>query len=140
MVIVYKDNKMKKRHYIGMLCCLIIMACQKPSPAYDKTVLEGNWLRVNSSDARSDSMTVYVGTGDSAIISFVPTNSNFALQQQKWRAITPVAEIGDFQFLDLSADGNFWKAFILMESETELYIINAEYPDAPGGEQVWIKF
>jgi hypothetical protein len=116
------------------------MACGKPSPNYDKKVLEGNWLRINSSDARSDSMTINIVYRDSAIVTFVPSNSNFALQQLKWRNITPIAEPGDFQFLDLSADGSYWKAFITMESEVELKIISSEYPDAPGGEQKWVKF
>lgn len=130
---------MKKRHYIGMLCCLLIMACGQPSPNYGKEILQGNWLRINSSDARSDSMRVHIATGDSAIVTFAPPNSNFSAQQLKWRSITPVVESGDFQFLDLSADGNLWKAFIIMESEVELRIISAEHPNAPGGEQEWIK-
>jgi len=130
---------MKGRHYIGMLGCLIMMACGKPSPKYDKMVLKGNWLRINSSDARSDSMTVYIAIGDSAIVTFAPPNSSFALGERKWRSITAVAESGDFQFLDLSGDGNLWKAFIIMESETELKIKSVEYPNAPGGEQTWIK-
>lgn len=131
---------MKKRHYIGMLCCFIIMACGQPSPEYEKTILKGNWLRVNSSDARSDSMTVYIASGDSAIVTSVPPSSNFSVQELKWRNITAIVEPGDFQFLDLSADGNLWKAFILMESESELVIISAEHPNAPGGTQKWIKF
>jgi len=130
---------MKGRHYIGILVCLIIMACKKTNPNYDKTILNGNWLRINSSDARSDSMVVYIATGDSAIITFVPAGSNFVLQQQKWRNIRAVVESGDFQFLDLSADGDFWKAFIRMESETELKIRSSEYPNAPGGVQTWVK-
>ncbi|CAA6828707.1 MAG: Unknown protein [uncultured Aureispira sp.] len=134
-----KRTKMKKRHYIGMLCCLLIMACAKPSPKYDKEVLEGDWLRTSSSDARSDSMIVHVGIGNAAAVLFAPPNSNFSLQQLKWQKIRAVAESGDFQLLDLSADGNLWKAFILMKSETELEIINADYPNAPGGVQKWIK-
>jgi hypothetical protein len=116
------------------------MACGKPDPNYKKTVLKGNWLRINSSDARSDSMTVYIENGDSAIVTFVPFSSNFSLQQQKWRSITAVAESGDFEFLDLSADSNLWKAFIIMESETELRIKSADHPNAPGGTQTWVKF
>ncbi|MBL4650217.1 MAG: hypothetical protein JKY03_10830 [Aureispira sp.] len=131
---------MKRRHYIGMLYCLMIMACGKPSPNYDKEVLIGNWLRINSSDARSDSMTVYIESGDSAIVTFVPPSSNFFLKQRKWHSITAIAEFGDFQFLDLSADSNLWKAFIIMKSKTELRIKSAEYPNAPGGTQTWVKF
>lgn len=130
---------MKKRHYIGILCCLIMMACGKESPKYDKEVLEGHWLRISSSDARSDSMIVHVGTGNTGIVVFTPFSSNFSLQELKWQSITPVAEFGDFQLLDLSADGNLWKAFIIMKSEMELEIINAEYPNVPGGGQQWIK-
>lgn len=132
--------KMKKRHYIGILCCLIIMACQKASPKYDKAILVGNWLRISSSDARSDSMTVMVTSGDDAVVTYVPTSSNFVLQQSKWKNINPVVESGDFQFLDLSADGNLWSAFITIESETELTIKSAKYPNAPGGVQTWVKF
>ncbi len=131
---------MRKRHCIGILCCLMIMACGKPSPNYDKKVLQGNWLRIESSDARSDSMTVHVAWRDSAVVTFVPQNSNFSLQQLKWKSVTAVAEFGDFQFLDLSADSNYWKAFITMKSETELEINNAEHPNAPGGKQKWVKF
>jgi hypothetical protein len=115
------------------------MACGKASPNYDKEVLEGDWIRISSSDARSDSMVVHVGTDNSAVVVFAPFSSNFFLQQLKWQNITPVAEFGDFQLLDMSADSNLWKAFIIMKSEMELEIINAEYPNAPGGGQQWIK-
>lgn len=131
---------MKGRHYIGVLCCLIIMACGKPSPTYKKEVLVGNWLRISSSDARSDSMTIHIATGDSAIVTYAPPNSGFALKQRKWQNITAVAEFRDFEFFDLSADSNVWKAFITMESETRLYLKSAEHPNAPGGTQTWVKF
>lgn len=116
------------------------MACQQASPNYEKTVLKGNWLRINSTDVRSDSMTLFIESGDSAILTSVPPNSNFSPQQLKWRNITPVAQFGDFQLLDLSADGNLWKAFITMESETRLQIKSSDFPNAPGGEQTWVKY
>lgn len=130
---------MRKRHYLGILCCLIIMACQQASPSYEKTVLKGNWLRINSTDIRSDSMTLHIISGDSAVITSVPPNSNFFPQQLKWRSITPVAEFGDFQIQDLSADGNWWKAFIIMESDTRFQVKSADFPNAPGGKQTWEK-
>jgi hypothetical protein len=131
---------MKRRHYIGVLCCLMILACSKSSSNYEKKELVGNWLRISSSDTRSDSMTIYIASGDSAIVTYAPPNSGFALKERKWENITLVAEFRDFQFFDLSADGTLWKAFITMESSTVLYVKSAEHPDAPGGTQTWVKF
>ncbi|WP_052597719.1 hypothetical protein [Aureispira sp. CCB-QB1] len=131
---------MKKRYFIGIVFCWLFMACEKATPEHGVEILVGNWLRVSSTDARSDSMTIHIAKGDSAVITSVPPNSNFRLQELKWRNITAIAESGDFQFLDLSADGTLWKAFIEVESASQLKIINAKHPNAPGGKQIWTKF
>ena len=55
-------------------------ACSTSSPRYEVAVLQGNWLRIESTDTRSDSMIVTV-QNDSAIIVSVPDSSNFEVVQ-----------------------------------------------------------
>lgn len=129
---------MKLRNGIFLLIIgLQFMACGV-TPLFDEKDLEGNWQRVSSTDPRSDSMIVHI-EGSTATITSVPMNSSFVVGSSKWIGITPVVEPGDFQFNDLGADNNYWRASIKIISETSFWVTNLDYPDAPGGKQQWIK-
>ena len=134
-----------QKHWIfvwGLWSLLGLAACGTQSPEYDLEVLQGKWQRLYSSDTRSDSMVLEV-RGDSAVILYVPTGSNFNTGQVKWRGITSVVEPGNFTCADLSADGDRWQAAIFMiDDETgatpeACEVVNQNYPDAPGGVQGW---
>lgn len=113
-------------------------ACQNASPRYPLDTLQGNWLRISSTDTRSDSMLVYVNN-DSAKVLFAPITSDFVIGQKKWASLKAIVESGDFELYDLSGDGRSWKATITMNSDSSLELKNLDYPNAPGGEQSWIK-
>lgn len=116
--------------------------CEVPQPRYSLDLLQGAWLRVSSSDPRSDSMVVEI-RNDSAVIIQLPSTSNFILGQTKWRSIKAIAGFGDFEFLDLSADSNSYTTFITIDidgQDTLLDLTNRDYPAAPGGRQLWESY
>ena len=130
------------------ICLLAIIwlnfsACQKPQPAYDISVLEGTWRRMSSTDSRSDSLRVKV-QGNTAIVTFVPTSSNFVLGETKWFDIRPtirdgISGRGDFILQDKSGGSQTQsQATIFMHSNFALQLQNLDFPSAPGGTQEWI--
>lgn len=125
-----------------VLFLAIFAACATDSPRYDKGALAGRWLRIASTDTRSDSMVIEV-RGDTAQIVWVPDSSNFEVGQLKWLKIIEVVEEGDFLCSDLSADGDRWEASILIIGKDSLpntcEVINRKYPNAPGAIQEWVR-
>lgn len=117
-------------------------ACSTENPMYTQEMLAGKWLRVRSTDVRSDSMIIEVRR-DSAVIIAVPDSSNFRVGQVKWLGITPVTNQGDFICADLSADSNRWQASILITGEDSLpnfcELVSRNYPKAPGAFQEWVR-
>lgn len=113
-------------------------ACQNASPRYSLDILQGNWLRISSTDTRSDSMFVHIDN-DSAKVLFAPISSDFVIGQKKWDGLTAIVEGGDFELSDLSGDGKTWQAAITMNNDSSLELKSLDYPNAPGGEQSWIK-
>lgn len=127
-------------------CLLLFLgsfaACATDSPRYDKAILEGQWLRIASTDTRSDSMVISV-TGDTAVIVSVPDSSNFEVGELKWLNIRAVVEEGDFLCSDLSADGDRWEAAITLfgpdSLPTTCEVVNRSFPGAPGALQEWVR-
>lgn len=117
-------------------------ACSTESPLYTQEMLAGKWLRITSTDVRSDSMIIEVRS-DSAVIIAVPDSSNFRAGQVKWLNIIPVVDPGDFICSDLSADSNRWQTSILITGKDSLpnmcEVVNRRYPSAPGAVQEWIR-
>lgn len=129
---------MKGLKWILLLFCLAkMMACRTDSLGHNVKKLEGEWRRVWSTDYRSDSMIVSL-KGDSAVITYVSPNNDFMIGQVKWLGIMPVVD-ENFELYDLSVDSSLGKARMEMLSDTNFFLINLDYPDAPGGKQTWVK-
>jgi len=133
---------MRPSAYCFILFVLSIIACRQPSPPHSLDEIQGQWLRIYSTDNRADSMQVLVEE-DSAIITYVPTSSSFPLGAQKWAAITPTARdhidgVGDFVLYDLSGNLSSYEATLFYEDDT-LKLRNLTYPNAPGGHQRWVR-
>lgn len=124
--------------HLFFVFCIGISACQTPAPKYQLDILQGNWLRISSTDPRSDSLLINV-QNDSAKVLFAPNTSDFTIGQKKWSNLSPIVENGDFELYDLSGDGRSWKAAITMNSDSTLELKNLSYPNAPGAWQSWIK-
>ncbi|MCH2021728.1 MAG: hypothetical protein MK207_04535 [Saprospiraceae bacterium] len=129
---------MKPLLFILIIFFLGISACQVPEPEYSLDILQGTWLRVWSTDVRSDSMEISIDNNIGTIV-YVPASSDFVVGTKKWTNIASIAEAGDFNLLDLSADTLSYNSIINMKSDTTLEIVSEGYQNAPGGKQLWTK-
>jgi len=129
---------MKSLLFIFVVFCLSITACQVPEPKYTLDILQGSWLRTWSTDSRSDSMEIAIDNNIATIV-FVPFGSDFVVGEKKWTGISSIADGGDFDLLDYSADTLSYNSIINMKGDSTLELVSETYPNAPGGKQLWIK-
>ncbi len=129
----------KKINFLIFFLLFSFARCSTNNAPYGLEFLEGDWERINSTDARSDSMQLRVA-GDSAYLLFVPPGSDFSLNQKKWFSITTNNENSiHFTLKDISADQSYATAQITITSDTSLTLENIDFPLAPGALQYWKK-
>jgi len=128
---------------LALLLIVSIIFCQcRQSPVYNISEIEGNWIRINSTDYRSDSMRINITDPESTIIG-LPASSTFTLGQTKWTDIVatfrdPATRRGDFTLLDLSSDGLRYESTIFFKEDT-IFLVNLNHPAALGGRQTWVR-
>ena len=119
-----------------MLVCTF-GACRQNDAQYKLEFLEGDWLRLSSSDSRSDSMQLHIA-GDSAVLVFLPDDSEFIIDEKKWFSISPISDNNiHFTLKDISADASFATAQITITSDSSLTLEDTDFPLAPGALQYW---
>ena len=130
--------------YRLLIIVFAFTSCRNNTPDYNNDVLQGSWLRYESTDAREDSMIVNI-KGDTAFIQFSSNQSDFTIGTMKWISITPVArdaqnDQGDFTLLDLSGSGSYYNATIFVQSDSTFTLNSLDFPSAPGGKQSWKRY
>ena len=130
---------------VALLFFIIIFSfyqCRETPPIYHLDDIQGDWIRINSTDYRSDSMCININE-NLAIIKTLPNSSTFNLGQIKWTVIEssrrdPNNSVGDFTLYDLSSDGNSYESTIRFDRDT-IRLLNLSFPNTLGGKQLWIR-
>lgn len=127
---------------IGLLLIAALFCQCRQHPEYLLDDIQGNWIRIESTNYRSDSMQIDV-VNDAGIIIGLPVSSNFILGQTKWLNISSVPRgnrsgYGDFILNDLSSNGIPYEATIFLDNDT-IFLNNISSPTALGGKQVWVR-
>ncbi len=128
---------------LAMTISMLFGACRRPAPEYDTGFLKGEWIRLSSTDSRSDSMVVEVDMQES-IIKYVPATSNFQVGNTKWRNIyttsrDQLTKRGDFKLSDLSGSKQVSESTIFVLDANNIEVRSIDYPNAPGGYQLWTR-
>jgi len=118
---------------------LFFYQCSDQTPDYELEFLQDQWFRVSSTDLRSDSMIIQIIDDKAEIIS-IKDSSFFKLGQLKWSAIQPISGDGDYSFNDWNSDSSFSNAIINIQNDSTLEVMHQQYPNAPGGYQIWQRY
>ena len=127
------------RAVILSVMLLFFYQCSDQTPDYELEFLQDQWFRVSSTDLRSDSMIIQI-FDDNAEITFLKDSSFFKLGQLKWSAIQPISGDGDYSFNDWNSDSSFSNAIINIQNDSTLEVMHQQYPNAPGGYQIWQRY
>lgn len=96
--------------------------------------IDGDWIRISSSNPSSDLMKVEV-TGDAGTITD-PADSGFRIGDVKWLDITPSGP-HTFSYLELGSDGGRYDATITLVNDDELEIVVGH--SGAGNTQSWVR-
>ena len=130
--------------YRFLFCLLIFTSCRDNQSDYSVDILQGTWLRYESTDAREDSMIIDIRL-DTAFVLYSNALSDFSIGTHKWMSITATArdvqnDIGDFTLMDLSGSGLYYNAKLFIENDSMFTLNSLDFPSAPGGRQSWRKY
>lgn len=128
---------------MAMTILVLFAACRDTQPEYDTGFLKGEWIRLASTDSRSDSMVVEVNMQQSTI-KYVPATSNFQVSDTKWQMIystsrDALTKRGDFKLSDLNGGGRVSDATIFVLDSDNIEVRSIDFPNAPGGYQLWTR-
>lgn len=135
--------------YLTVLSILVLAvssACRRSQPAtYENADLNGNWVRIESTKPKYDSMVVVFDAATAVgVITSVPSGGSFATTSVKWRDVTPEAG-PTFTFEDLGSDGNYYEGIMTYKPSDanghSVLTLEVEFGGHQNGEtQTWKRY